>query len=173
MGCSMLVFDGIPCDANTLRGQLKHSWLENEVLYISIETVIALWQRGGADMSAKYAMRVQDLSRLVDSLAEGFSPAQLVDTLKPFGGLSVGARAAIKSAVHSAYLESSGILALQAPLKAAATGMETALQELFGTWSLPQPQSESAVRAAWELVREKARVLILELERLPKGVVLP
>jgi hypothetical protein len=169
----MHILNGYPCDANTLRGQLKHSWLENEVLYISIETVITLWRRGEADLAAKYAMRVQDLSRLADSLAEGFSPAQLVDTLKPFGGLSVGARAAIKSAVHSAYLESSGILALQVSLKSAARDMEAVLQELSLAWVQPQPQGEGVVRAAWENVREKARALVVVLERLPKGVVLP
>lgn len=169
----MLTPWNIPCDANTLRGQLKHSWLENEILYISIETVIALWRQDGADLATRYAVRVQDLSRLADSLAEGFSPAQLVDTLKPFGGLSAEMKSAIKGAVHAAYLESSGILALQAPLKAAAVGMEAALQELSRTWALPQSQGESAVRAAWEDVREKASALIMELERLPKGVVLP
>lgn len=169
----MLTPWNIPCDANTLRGQLKHSWLENEILYISVETVITLWRQGGADLAARYAVRVQDLSRLADSLAEGFSPAQLVDTLKPFGGLSTEMKSAIKGAVHAAYLESSGILALQAPLKAAALGMEAALQELSRTWALPQPQGEYSVRAAWEGVREKASALIEVLERLPKGVVLP
>lgn len=169
----MLTPWNIPCDANTLRGQLKHSWLENEILYISIETVITLWRQGGADLATRYAVRVQDLSRLVDSLADGFSPAQLVDTLKPFGGLSTEEKTAIKAAVHEVYLESSGILALQAPLKASAVGMEAALQELSRTWVLPRPQGESAVRAAWEGVRGKANALIMELERLPKGVVLP
>ena len=118
-------------------------------------------------------MRVQDLSRLADSLAAGFSPAQLVDTLKPFGGLSTEMKSAIKGAVNAAYLESSGILTLQAPLKTAAMGMEAALQEFSLAWTLPQPQGESAVRAAWEDVRKKASALIIELERLPKGVVLP
>lgn len=169
----MLTPWNIPCDANTLRGQLKHSWLENEILFISVETVITLWRQGASDLVARYVVRVQDLSGLIDSLAEGFSPAQLVDTLKPFGGLSMEMKSAIKGAVHAAYLESSGIFALQAPLKAAAMGMEAALQELSRTWTLPQPQGESAVRAAWEGVREKASALIMELERLPKGVVLP
>jgi hypothetical protein len=169
----MLTPWNIPCDANTLRGQLKHSWLENEILYISIETVITLWRQGGADLAARSVVRVQDLSCLADSLADGFSPAQLVDTLKPFGGLSTEMKSAIKGAVHTAYLESSDILALQAPLKAAAVGMEAALQELSRAWALAQPQGESAVRAAWEGVREKASALIMELERLPKGVVLP
>ena len=168
----MLTPWNIPCEANTLRGQLKHSWLENEVLYISIETVIALW-RGGGGLAAKYAMRVQDLSSLVGSLVEGFSPAQLVDTLKPFGELSVESRAALKVAVHSAYLESSGILALQASLKAAAVDMEAALKDLPLAWGQPQSQGEGAVRAAWENVRENARALVVVLERLPRGVVLP
>lgn len=169
----MLTPWNIPCVANTLRGQLKHSWLENEILYISIETVVTLWRQGGADLATRYTVRVQDLSRLADSLAEGFSPAQLVDTLKPFGGLSVEERTAIKAAVHAAYLESSGILALQAPLKAAALDMEAALQELSRTWALPQPQGESAVRGAWEGVCKNASTLVMELERVPKGVVLP
>lgn len=169
----MLTPWNIPCDANTLRGQLKHSWLENEVLCISIETVIALWRQGRDDLAARYAVRVQDLTRFADSFVEGFSPAQLVDTLKPFGGFSTEERTAIKVAVHAVYLESSGILALQVPLKAAAMGMDVALQELSHAWALPQPQSEGEVRAAWEGVRVKARTLVMILERLPKGVVLP
>lgn len=169
----MLTPWNIPCDANTLRGQLKHSWLENEVLCISIETVIALWRQTGTDLAIRYAVRIQDLSRLVDSLDEGFSPSQLVDTLKPFDCLSTEERTAIKVAVHAAYLESSGILELQMSLRAAAAGMEAALQELSRAWALPQPQGEGAVRCAWESVREKARTLIMILERLPTGVVLP
>lgn len=169
----MLTPWNIPCDANTLRGQLKHSWLENEILYISLETVITLWRQGGSDLAIRYAMRVQDLSGLIESLVEGYSPAQLMDTLKPFDGLGAEERATIKGAIHAAYLESSGILALQAPLKAAAVGMEAALRELSRAWALPQPQGEDTVRAAWEGVHEKSRVLIMELERLPKGVVLP
>lgn len=169
----MLTPWNIPCDANTLRGQLKHSWLENEILNISIETVVTFWRRGETDLAARYVTRMQDLSRLEDRLAEGFSPAQLVDTLKPFGGLSTETKVAIKGAVHAAYLESSGILALQAPLKAAAVDMEAALQELSRTWALPQPQGESAVRGAWEGVCKNASTLVMELERLPKGVVLP
>ncbi|WP_333875784.1 hypothetical protein [Methylobacter sp.] len=163
----------IACDANTLRGQLKHSWLENEVLYISIETVINLWQQSRADLATRYAMRVQDLSRLVDSLADGFSPAQLVDTLKPFGGLTAEMKSAIQDTVHAAYLESSGILALQVSLEAAAMGMEAALQKLSRVWALAQPENESKVRTAWKGVREKASALVMELERLPKGGMLP
>lgn len=169
----MLTPWNIPCEANTLRGQIKHSWLENEILNLSMETVITLWRRGGAELTAKYAVRLQTLSLLVGSLEEGFSPAQLVDTLKPFSDLSLEEKAAIKGAVHAAYLESSGILALQAPLKAAAAGIEAALQELSRAWALPKPQGESAVRVAWEGVRKKANALIEVLERLPKGVVLP
>lgn len=169
----MLTPWNIPCDANTLRGQLKHSWLENEVLNISIETVIALWQQGAVDRAVKYAARIADLDHLADSFVDGFSPSLLVDTLKPFGGLSMDEKTAIKSAVHTAYLESSGILALQVPLNAAAMGMKTSLQELSDAWALPHHKSEDAVRMAWENVRTKARALILELEHLPKGVVLP
>lgn len=169
----MPILNGFPCDLDIRRGQLKHSWLENEILYISIETVITLWRQGGADLTTKYAVRVQNLFHLVESLAEGFSPAQLVDVLKPFVGLSLEEKAAIKAAVHSAYLESSGILALQVPLKDAAMGMEAALQELSRAWALPQQQGEGAVRAAWEGVCDKARALVMALEHLPKGVVLP
>lgn len=164
----------IACDANNLRGQLKHSWLENEVLYISIETVINLWRQGGADLATRYAMRVQDLSRLADSFADGFSPAQLVDTLKPFGELTAEMKSALKDAVHEAYLESSGILALQESLEAAAMNIEAALQNLSSAWGLPiQSQNKSKVSKAWEGVCEKASTLVMELERLPKGVMLP
>lgn len=163
----------IPCDANTLRGQLKHSWLENEVLNISIETVIALWQQGAVDRAVKYSARIADLDRLADSFVDGFSPTQLVNTLQPFGGLSIDEKTAIKSAVHEAYLETSGILALQAPLNAAAQDMKSALDELSKAWALPYLTGEETVRRTWENVREKAWLLIVQLERLPKGIVLP
>lgn len=160
-------------DAAILRGQLKHSWLENEVLNISIETVISLWRRGGSNLGVRYAARTRDLQHLTDSLAESFSPARLVDTLEPFSGLSAEDKSAVKAAVHAAYLESSDILALQAPLKVAAAGMEAVLQELSRAWLLLQPGGECAVRAAWEGVCDKAGALIVELERLPKGLELP
>jgi hypothetical protein len=169
----MLILHGFSCEANILRGQIKHSWLENEILYISIETVITLWRQSGTDLTVKYATRLQDLSLLAENLAESFSPAQLVDKLKPFSGLTAEEKIAIKVAIHAAYLESSGILALQAPLKAAAVDLEAALQKLSRVWILPQSQGEDAVRAAWAGVRETACALIEVLELLPRGIVLP
>jgi hypothetical protein len=170
----MLVFDGISCEANILRGQLKHSWLENEVLFFSSENIVSIWKLGKwTELERKYRARIEDTFGLADKLADGFSPAQLVDTLRPLASLNPQDKGAIKIVIHAVYLESSNILSLQVPLKDATLNMDAALEELRRAWVLSGPQGEAAVKAAWRKVHIKAKALIEVLERLPKGIVLP
>jgi hypothetical protein len=99
----MLTPWNIPCDANILRGQLKHSWLENEVLFFSPENIVSIWKRGEwAELERKYSARIEHALSLVENFVDGFSPAQLVDTLRPLACLSPQDKETIKAAAHAA-----------------------------------------------------------------------
>ena len=118
----MAIFTSIQCSANTLRGQLKHSWLENQLCNKTAHDVVSFWrQEGWPALEMEFEGRVGDVMRLSDDLEDGFSPAQLVDRLTPFAGLSEELKMEIRKAVHTAYLKSSGICDLKAPLREAAT----------------------------------------------------
>ena len=118
--------------------------------------------------------RVGDVMRLSDDLEDGFSPAQLVDRLTPFAGLSEELKMEIRKAVHTAYLKSSGICDLKAPLREAATSLGESIQKLREAWIEPDTnQGEASLRRAWEDVSQRAHALLKIMEQLPKGVVLP
>lgn len=165
----------IPCEANTLRGQLKHSWLENQLCNKKTEDIVSSWQKGRrwSALENEFDMRIKQTLDLAGNLAEGFSPAQLVDQLRPLAQLHDGDRALIKKAVHEAYLESSGIMTLQAPLRDAAKSLGNALSQLRHVWNSKLPEGEQKVGKAWELVYEKANGLLELFKKLPTGVVLP
>lgn len=170
----MLTPWNIPCEANTLRGQLKHSWLENQLCNKKVEDVLYLWSEGKwRALESEFDMRIKETLELADNLAEGFSPSQLVDQLRPLAQLSEGDRALIKKAVHKAYLESSGILELQAPLKKTAKSLAEALSQLRKAWMIKSHEGESQVKKAWEQVSKKANELLEIFKSLPTGVVLP
>lgn len=170
----MLTPWNIPCEANTLRGQLKHSWLENQLCNKKTEDVLYLWSEGKwRALENEFDMRIEETLELADNLAEGFSPAQLVDQLRPLARLSESDRALIKKAVHKAYLESSGILELQAPLKKAAKSLSEAISQLRDAWKNKHQEGEQKVKKAWEAVSMKATELLELFKGLPTGVVLP
>lgn len=162
------------CPANTLRGQLKHSWLENQLCNKKTEDVLYLWSEGKwRALESEFDMRIEETLDLADNLAEGFSPAQLVDQLRPLAQLSESDRALIKKAVHKAYLEGSGILNLQAPLKKAAKSLSDSISQLRAAWKNKPLEGERQVKQAWELVSIKANELLEIFKSLPTGVVLP
>jgi len=170
----MLTPWNIPCEANTIRGQLKHSWLENQLCNKKVEDVLYLWSEGKwRALESEFDMRIEETLELADNLAEGFSPAQLVDQLRPLAQLSEGDRVLIKKAVHEAYLESSGILKLQAPLKKAAESLGNAISQLRDAWKTRPQEEEQKVKQAWEQVSIKANELLEIFKTLPTGVVLP
>lgn len=165
----------ISCDANTRRGQLKHSWFENQVLNKTSDNVINFWKTTGwKALEQQFAVHIRKAIQLSDELESGFSPAQLVDTLTPFEKVDDKTKELIKQAVHKAYLESSNITELKAPLKEAAEELEKALKHLFEVWNQQVfEKSESELKKAWDEFLIKATKLHSVLEQLPKGIVLP
>jgi len=165
------------CKANILRGQLKHTWLENQLCAskLSVDSVAVMWrQKSWQALDKEFDIRVRQAVQLADDLENGFSPAQLVGRLTPFAELSEELKEQIKVAVHAAYLESSNILDLKEPLSKAALALGKAIKELRVVWHGPKTEEgEIRLRQAWEEVSEQAHALLAVLERLPKGVVLP
>lgn len=161
----------IPCEANTLRGHLKHSWLENELGIMTTKNILSAWRKGMK--WPEFDVHIKEVFCLADNLAEGFSPAQLVDQLRALAQLSEGDRALIKKSVHKAYLESSGIMKLEVPLKKAAQSLGDAISQLRDAWKIKHPEGEQKVEEAWELVSMKAKELLDVFQNLPTGVVLP
>ena len=165
----------IDCDTNTLRGQLKHSWLENQVLNKTSDNIISFWKANGWNaLEQQFAVHIRKAIQLSDELESGFSPAQLVDTLRPFEKVDDETKELIKQAVHKAYLESSNITQLKAPLKEAAEEMEKALEHLLEAWNQQvSEKNEQELKKAWDKFLTRARKLHSVLEQLPKGIVLP
>jgi len=165
----------IECQANLLRGCLKHSWLENQLLNKTTDEVIYLWEEiGWAALDKEFSERVNEAIYLADDLESGFSPAQLVDHLAPFAKLNQETKVLIKQAVHKAYLKSSKIPDFREPLREAAITLGEALDELRNVWQLPVTEdNEQLLMGVWLKVNTRAKALHTMLERLPKGVVLP
>jgi hypothetical protein len=164
------------CQAERLRGQLKHSWLENLVRDRKADTIVGFWKKGQwlDKVETIFPHYLQQTLKLADELVEGFSPDQLIDQLAPFKEFSDDLRGQVKKAVHDAYLEASNIAALAEPIRKCAKALEPELNRLKALWKMPySPESEIAVRDCWENIQEKGAALREQLEKLPRGVILP
>lgn len=176
MGFRMLMFDGIYCEVNLLRGQLKHSWLENQVRDIDTDDIVSFWKDGEwLDTVGKiFPHRLQQTLELADRLVDGFSPAQLVGQLAPLGNLSDELRKKIKLTVHASYLAASHIASLEEPIRQCAQDLQPELNNLWELWKKPfSIECEFALRACWDNIRAKGKALHEQLEKLPRGVVFP
>lgn len=158
-----------------LRGRLKHSWLENQLLNKTTDEVVYLWGKmGWWALETEFSERVKEVIYLADDLEDGFSPAQLVDHLAPFAKFDPEIQDDIKQAVHIVYLKSSRISDLKMPLQKDAMALGNALDELRDVWRLPMTEdNEVILRKAWQEVSKRAKTLHSLMERLPMGVMLP
>ena len=157
-----------------LRAQLKHSWLENEVLNKAPETVLFLRNNSGWPALHGFPSSTEQAIALAMQVENGFSPAQLVDECLPLLALSDTDRAAVRDAVHSAYLECFDATSLADELQAAAVEMDSALTAMIGEWNLPDESVRDAVlREYWQVVLTSGERLRAALDALPKGIVLP
>ena len=157
------------------RGQLKHSWLENQLTNKSEEDVVLLWRGPGwPALERQFAARVREARELVEKIEDGYSPAQLVDRLAPLADLSGETREAIKGAVHAAYLEKIDVTALKATLRVAVDGLGAALDAFLWAWGQPvSAEVERELRERWRELHRCAEGLRAALEQLPRSIVLP
>lgn len=170
----MLTPWNIPCDANTLRGQLKHSWLDNQILNKSAADVVFLRQHGSwPSLYSEFDTRLDDAQRLAAMIEPGFSPALLVDSLSVFADLGAQSRADLKQAVHSVYVTAFRPADLLPSYEKAVDELRVAIAAFRNAWDVQSDAGDDRVSESWSHVLECARVLEKLLDSLPKGIVLP
>lgn len=180
---SLQVLHGMPCDdANFWHSTIKHGWLENRVLKGISENdreareneVIDDWTVQNPIYDLEYSKRIRDAKTFLDKLEEGFSPKQLVDTLKPFSDLPESTKCDLRRAIHAVYLESSGIADFKTVLTKAVSRLRSEFDDFRKAWGQPDTVgAEQKVRTSWRVFRHSAEGLLKELENMPKGIQLP
>lgn len=166
----------ISCPVNILRGQLKHTWLENQVCNKSADDVANLWRTKSWDnvIGEIFSHRIDQSRQLATDMLSGFSPAQLVAQLGPLQNLPDESRSRLKEVLHSAYLESSGISNLSESLSQELESFTEQFTKFLTVWNTERiDENEVALRDGWKQLQEIAKSLLAIFEILPKGVVLP
>lgn len=166
----------ISCPINILRGQLKHTWLENQVCNKSADDVANLWRTKSWEnvIGEIFPYRIEQSRQLINDMVSGFSPAQLVDQLCPLQNLPNKSCSRLKDVLHSAYLESSGISSLSELLSQELESFTEEFAKFLTVWNTElTDENEVALRDGWKQLQQIAIPLLAIFEKLPKGVVLP
>jgi hypothetical protein len=164
----------IPCEANTIRGQLKHSWLENQLCNKTGEKILALWRNGQwAALNSEFDVRFEETYDLINSLNYSFCPSQLIDKISWFILLSENERKFVKEILHKRYLNNTNILELKVPLIEKTNALKKAILSLRNSWDIRSSGSEIRIRNSWDEVLSKAKDLLEIFKKLPKGIVIP
>lgn len=165
----------LSCSFSILCGQLKHTWLENQILNKCEDDIVYLRNGPGwAALGAEFPSRIEESKHFSENLENGFSPAQLVDRLVPFSEVPEATKRVIKEAVHRAYLEKSRIQEHKAPLNAAISTFENSYKDFLIVWKQKVcEENELELRSTWRAVLNTAQTFCDELGRLPRGIVLP
>ena len=166
----------ISCPVNILRGQLKHTWLENQVCNKSADDIANFWRTKSWDnvIGEIFPYRIDQSRQLANEMLSGFSPAQLVDQLSPLQSLPHDSRSRLKDVLHSAYLESSGISSLSELLSQELENFTEEFAKFLTVWNTERTDTnEVALRDGWKQLQQIANSLLAVFEKLPKGVVLP
>ena len=177
----MFVLDEASCEPESLRSQLHHSWLKNEVLILRPEFMARMRetpspQRASFEEKIKtggtFWQRIEDARRLYEIMTDGFSPAQLVDS-GDLGALSEDVRTLMKKVLHDVYLQETGIEDRREILQVIIIELSSELEELRKTWFQEPPTEFVVIAAGVERVLQRARKLSDILTKLPSGIVLP
>lgn len=169
-----IILIGVPCTANALRTQLRHSWLANQILNKSESDVVFLRKQGSwPSIYSEFDTRLDDAQRLAAMIEPGFSPALLVDSLSVFANMDAQLRADLKQAVHSAYVAAFRPADLLPSFQKAVDDMRSAINTFRHTWDVSSDAGDDRVSESWSHVLECAKVLEKLLDSLPKGIVLP
>lgn len=157
-----------------LRGRLKHSWLENELLNKTAGTIIELRRQAGWSALRRFPSKAEQAFALAGDVEPGFSPARLVDECAPLASISEEQRSIIRKAVHAAYLECFDVHAAARQLEVSAADTRKALFCFLDEWDKPdEAVSEAELTSRWNAVLRVAERLRAALDALPKGIVLP
>lgn len=163
----------IECTGSQCGDSLRHSWLRNQVLNKSDDDILFLRQSGPwRALDLEFPLRVQETLRLSCVIADAFSPTQLFER-EPLVCLPVECRDMLLTAVQEAYLE--GFLAgeVRDNLRTAASKLSKSLSAMSSVWHDLSDPPGTKLLAAWRCVKCDAETLLAELEKLPRGVVLP
>ncbi len=162
------------CTSVNVRGRLKHSWLENEVLNKTPEIVVTLRHEVGWPELQRFPADADQALALAAKVEFGFSPVRLVDQCAPLTTLPEDQRLAIRQAVHAAYLGCFDAHSAAQCLRDAANHTKAALLALLDEWNKPDVAiSDTELQMRWRGVLREAEHLRVALDALPKGIVLP
>lgn len=160
--------------AAVVRGRLKHSWLENEILNKTPEVVVVLRHSAGWPALHHFSNEAKQAVALADEIESGFSPARLVDECAPLAALAEDQRNALRTAAHEAYLACFDVRGAADRLSEAAKNMQVSLTGLLVEWDKGDDAvSDEELLARWQSVLDKAELLRDALDALPRGIVLP
>lgn len=179
----MLVLEGMPCDAETIRSHLSHRWLGNDLLRLSPSVVATIHQESSDDhalisqLCDECARHLGDLQELVDTMEEAYSPITLINS-GPLVELSSGAQAIIKEVLHGRYCrlelrDGKTIGGLRERLQEQSSSFQDDLSTFCSLWSQRPHVQASEIERSFLDLKNGAAALRDALDRLPRGIVLP
>lgn len=154
----------LPCRAAGVRGQLKHSYLTNTVCLKTQPDRLEIsmtCEEGGIPRHNIIRNQIHELLELLGNSERGFSPAQLLDQLPPFEELSEKERGLLKAQIHRQFIVDFQLAQRQDLLERTSMSFLAELDAFL---------SQSATKTGMEKVQTAARILIGELDKLPKGI---
>lgn len=159
----------LSCRAGGVRGELKHTYLTNKVCLKTLPEDLLesmLYRERGIPQHEIIRKKISELIELMDSPEHGFSPAQLVDQLRSFQDFPIEERLSAKRSIHQQFVAQFELVKRKKQFESLAGEFLGALDVLIAT-----PASVvNTAKAQMECVQESARVLIRELDSLPKGI---
>lgn len=159
----------LPCKAASLRGKLKHSYLENAVCLPTLAEDLSdslTYKENGVARHQLIRQQIREFAELMDNLEQGFSPAQLVDQLRPFRDLTIEQRSVLKSQIGNRFSEDFQLADRKKKLGLAAGEFLEDLDVFLRT----PPENANSAQSRMLKVQDSARSVIRELETMPKGI---
>jgi hypothetical protein len=159
----------LPCKASSLRGKLKHSYLENAVCLPALPkdlTKSLTYEENGIARQQIIHRQIREFADLLGSVDHGFSPAQLVEQLRSFQVLAAEDRRSLKEQIHKQFAQDFRLAERKARFESAAEGFLEALDVFLRT----PPGDGKLAQSRMLEVQDSARGLIRELEEMPKGI---
>lgn len=161
------------CRANNLRALIKHRWLKNLILLTESGKIQSARDQKKTwkyiDNWLELSDRLEIAKEFSEVMIDGFSPLLLVGKLTPFFKLTDTKKKEIKEAVHIAYLQKTGIVDKYELYIAQLNNLERDINDLKVKWS----SDNADIRDAFDALKTNAKALLVIVEQLPEGIVLP